>query len=114
LHLAAPAPVTSSNRFSPTLSAPDASASTLGIIPQQIRGSLVSYTMMTPTVPAFPYCTGCSRSIVEAYLNDKIGLVRHCCQSADGSYLEDVAGLTAYRVDAAEKLVDVEGWEDDE
>jgi ubiquitin-like modifier-activating enzyme ATG7 len=114
LHLAAPAPVAASQHFSPTLSAPDASASTLGILPQQIRGSLVSYTMMTPSVPAFLHCTGCSRRIVDAYLNDKVGLVHNCCQSADGSYLEDVAGLAAYRIEAAEKLVDVEGWEDEE
>lgn len=53
----APAPA-AKTEFSPTLTAEDSSGSALGVIPHQIRGSLVSYTMMTPTVPAFSHCTG--------------------------------------------------------
>ena len=114
LQLLAPAPANKSNNFSPTVSLDDDSASPLGVIPHQIRGSLLSFTMMTPTVPAFQYCTGCSLNVVDAYLRDKVGVVIKSCQTVDGSYLEEIAGLAAFRVDAAEKLVDVEGWEDDE
>jgi ubiquitin-like modifier-activating enzyme ATG7 len=117
----APAPKNANNtstQYSPTISSNDtditAASSTLGIIPHSIRGSLVSYTMMTPTIPAFQYCTGCSKNVTDSYLTDKLNFVQHCCQTTDGSYLEEVSGLTAFRLAAAEKLVDVEGWEDDE
>jgi len=53
----APAP-TIKNEFSPTLTSGESTGSALGVIPHQVRGSLVSYTMMTPTVPAFSHCTG--------------------------------------------------------
>jgi ubiquitin-like modifier-activating enzyme ATG7 len=87
----------------------------LGVMPHQIRGSLVSYTMMTPTVPAFKYCTGCSVPTVEAYQKDKLGLVYEVCQSRDGSYLENLSGLTAFRAEAADKLADMdEDWEEDD
>ena len=61
----APAPAPT-KEFSPTLSvAVQASvAGALGVIPHQIRGSLVSYTMMAPTVPAFSNCTGTYANIV--------------------------------------------------
>lgn len=86
----------------------------LGVMPHQIRGSLVSYTMMTPTVPAFPYCTGCAPAVIEAYRADKVALVQKVCESRDGSCLEDLSGLTAFRAEAADKMVDIEDWEEDE
>merc|ERR1712137_691829 len=57
----APAPSFSGKDYSPDVSGDDSSP--LGVMPHQIRGSLVSYQMMTPTVPAFPYCTGCAPAI---------------------------------------------------
>ena len=117
----APAPKNTNNtntQYSPTISSNDAdvaaASSTLGIIPHSIRGSLVSYTMMTPTIPAFQYCTGCSKTVTDSYLTDKLNFVQQSCQTTDGSYLEKVSGLTAFRLAAAEKLVDMEGWENDE
>jgi len=107
----APAPAVRKKDFSPT---DNSGAGALGVMPHQIRGSLVSYTMMTPTVPAFPYCTGCAPSVVQAYQADKTALVQAVCESTDGSYLEDLSGLTAFRAEAAEKIVDMEDWEDDE
>ena len=86
----------------------------LGVMPHQIRGSLVSYTMMTPTVPAFAHCTGCSPSVIEAYHADKVELVKKVCESRDGSYLEDLSGLTSFRAEAADKMVDMEDWVEDE
>jgi ubiquitin-like modifier-activating enzyme ATG7 len=86
----------------------------LGVMPHQIRGSLVSYTIMTPTVPAFSYCTGCAPAVVDAYHANKVELVQNVCESRDGSFLEDLSGLTAFRAEAADKMVDMEDWEEDE
>jgi ubiquitin-like modifier-activating enzyme ATG7 len=114
----APAPVAAMSNFSPTVSAADhggsnsSSISPLGVIPHQVRGSLVSYTMMKPTVPAFKSCTGCSASVVQAYFQDKIGVVFSVCQSVE--YLENISGLTAFRAEAAEKMNDFDAWDDDE
>jgi ubiquitin-like modifier-activating enzyme ATG7 len=111
-YLAAPAPATGTSNFSPTASANEGSP--LGVIPHQVRGSLVSYTMMTPSVPAFQFCTGCSAPVVEAYQKDKIELVLQTCQTTDGSYLEAISGLTGFRAEAAEKFDDFDGWDDED
>merc|ERR1712150_294671 len=99
----APAPPPSAGHgmthFSPTVMSSD-STSSLGMLPHQIRGSIVSYTMMTPTVPAFKYCTGCCDGVVEAYKNNGFSFVKDVCNSTDGSFLEDIAGLTAFRAEA--------------
>jgi ubiquitin-like modifier-activating enzyme ATG7 len=90
----------------------------LGVMPHQIRGSLVSYQMMTPTVPAFGCCTGCSPRLIDAYHADKLEMVHQVCQATDSSYLEDLTGLTAFRADAADKIAAMEDdddlWDDDE
>jgi ubiquitin-like modifier-activating enzyme ATG7 len=90
--------------------------SPLGVVPHQIRGSIVTYTMMTPCVPAFFCCTGCSLPVLEAYRADKFSLVGKACASMDGSYLENLSGLTAFRAKAAETLADLDDldWDDDE
>jgi hypothetical protein len=96
---AAPA-VARSSSFSPIIATTtdDSSLSTtspLGVMPHQIRGSLVSYTMMTPTVPAFCCSTGCSVSLrMEAYQQGKLEVVYQACQSTDGTYPETLSGLT--------------------
>lgn len=101
----ASAPKSGLNQFSPTVD----SESPLGVIPHQIRGSLVSYTMMTPTVPAFTCCTACSSAVVQAYRNDKCGTVLQACN--DGEYLERLSGLNAFRAEAASKYEDT--WDED-
>lgn len=111
LQQSAAPPASAVGDYAPTVSD---STSPLGVIPHQIRGSLVSYTMMTPTVPAFGCCTACSAPIVEAYQEDKVELVQQACQSRDGTFLEDLSGLTAFRAEATSKMVDMEDWEDDE
>eukprot|EP00934_Nitzschia_sp_Nitz4_P007578 Nitzschia sp. Nitz4//scaffold366_size23882//18231//20270//NITZ4_008443-RA/size23882-processed-gene-0.33-mRNA-1//-1//CDS//3329549314//7568//frame0 len=110
--LEAPAPKVSTS-YNPTTSGQEDESSALGVVPHQIRGSLVSFQMMTPTVPAFKCCTGCSPSLVQAYKENKQGVVYQVCQSMDSSYLEDLTGLTAFRADAAEKLAAMEDWDDD-
>jgi len=103
----APAPVTST-KYSPTVDTSSEASSTLGVMPHQIRGSIVSYTMMTPTVPAFSCCTGCSPKVVEAYRNDNVKLVQEVCESTNGALLEDLSGWTAFRAEAAEKMDDMD------
>jgi len=88
--------------------------SPLGIMPHQIRGSVVTYTMMTPTVPAFRYCTGCCDAVVEAYRKDEFEFLKSVCCCDDGSFLEDVAGLTKFREDAEKMMEDCMDWEEDD
>ena len=119
LKQAAPAPGRQDAAYSPTVSADrdggtaDA-ASPLGVIPHQIRGSLVSYSIMIPAVPEFDSCTGCSDKVIEAYRQDKVGLMRNVAESTDGKFLEDLSGLTAFRADAAAKFEDLDEDDDDE
>ena len=109
----APAPV-AKYQFSPSVSTEDSAGSALGIIPHQIRGSIVSYTMMMPTVPAFTHCTGCAQSVVEAYQKDRDDFVFNVCKSIDGSYLETISGIKDFRDAAAEKLATEGDWDEDE
>jgi ubiquitin-like modifier-activating enzyme ATG7 len=117
---ASPPPASATTRnFSPTISgvgSSTSSSSELGLVPHQIRGSLVSYTMMTPTVPAFVHCTACSRPVVEAYQDNKSDLVIKACSSTDGAYLEDLAGLSEFRAQTTARLEELmeEDWDDDE
>jgi ubiquitin-like modifier-activating enzyme ATG7 len=113
----APAPVNRSTAFSPTIgNQQESDCSPLGVMPHQIRGSLVSYTMMTPTVPSFVHCTGCSKPTIEAYHNDKVELVYQTCQTLDGSYLEELSGLADFHAQAAEKLASMDdaNWDVEE
>jgi ubiquitin-like modifier-activating enzyme ATG7 len=108
----APAP-RPSTAFSPTVD--DESASPLGIMPHQIRGSLVSYTMMTPSVPAFSCCTGCSPLVIQAYQNDKVGFTYQVARSDAGAYLDEVSGLQAFRAEASNMMEEmVEDWDSDD
>ena len=107
----APGPVVKNHKtagsFAPSVSS-GSSKSPLGIVPHQIRGSIVTYTMMTPTVPAFQYCTGCARPVLDAYKTDAFGLVSLACASMNGSFLEDLSGLTAFRADLEDKYNDLD------
>jgi hypothetical protein len=53
--------------------------------------------------------------VVRAYQQDAAGLANQACSSADGSFLEDLSGLSEFRARAAARLeeIDVEGWDDD-
>jgi len=107
----------SATTYSPTdHSSGDASESSpLGVVPHQIRGSIVTYTMMTPCVPAFFCCTGCSLPVLNAYRADKFSLVSRACASMDGSFLENLSGLTEFRAKSVEMLADMDelDWDDD-
>ena len=55
---------------------------------------------MTPTVPAFTHCSGCSPKIVDAYRSRGFDFVKDVCNCIDGKLLDDVSGLTEYRKQA--------------
>ena len=122
----APSSRTQSSTFSPTVQesakdskeTSDGTATTtttpLGLLPHQIRGSLVTYTMMTPTVPAFAHCTGCAPPVIDAYRIDPIKLVFQTCASPTSEYLEDLTGLTEFRAKAAAQMEDVILLDDDD
>ena len=111
----APAPSPSATKSSFSLTVPPSkSTSPLGMMPHQIRGSLVSYTMMTPTVPAFEYCTGCCDAVVNQYRKSGFEFVKKVCCNPDGSYLEDLAGLTAFRAKANSMMADCLDWEEED
>lgn len=112
----APAPARNNGDFSPTVSDSDGSTSPLGVMPHQIRGSLVSYTMMTPTVPAFMCCTACSPKIIDAYKEDKIDFIYKVTESRDGTILENISGMTSFQAAAAAMLETMaeDLWDDEE
>ena len=112
----APAPARSNGNFAPTVSNSDATTSALGVMPHQIRGSLVTYTMMTPTVPAFSCCTACSPKIIDAYNEDKVDLMYQVSESTDGTLLETISGMAAFQAISSSMLETMEDdvWDDEE
>lgn len=111
-YLEAAAPKFSSSNFTPTANTDNASP--LGLVPHQIRGSIVSYTMMIPTVPAFKQCTACSQPIILEFRKNMTDFVRKASESVDGSYLENVSGLAAFRAEAASSIEGYDDWDEDE
>jgi len=104
-----------SGAYAPVDDGTDASSSALGRLPHQIRGTVVTYTMMTPTIPAFPSCTACATPVVEEYRKGGFDFVQCvCCDDEDGSYLEKVSGLDSFREEAARKVDECLDWDDDE
>lgn len=94
---------------------PSRDTSALGYIPHQIRGSLSSHTLMTPTVPAFPHCTACSDPVLKCFEDIGDDLLRKVCStgpsispakkeksksiySGEGvEFLENLTGLKDFR-----------------
>lgn len=112
----APAPTTGNgdNGFTPMDDGRDASSCSLGRLPHQIRGTVATYTMMTPTVPYFPSCTACSDCVVEEYRKEGFEFVRRVCCDLDGAYLEKVSGLDRFREEAARKMEECLDWDDED
>ena len=111
LYKDAPAPTKAQTDFSPTMAssgtetdAAQATSTTLGVLPHQIRGSVVTYTLMSPTVPAFTHCTGCAKPVVDAYRVNGLDLVQKTCQSVNGQFLEELSGLTEFQAKANAQL----------
>jgi ubiquitin-like modifier-activating enzyme ATG7 len=101
--------------YRPVVEEGDPNASPLGLMPHQIRGSVASYTMMTPTVPAFTHCSGCSNAVVGAYRSRGFEFVKDVCNSIDGNLLDDISGLAAYRAQAESMMeAAMEDWDEDD
>jgi ubiquitin-like modifier-activating enzyme ATG7 len=103
-----------SNNFAPIDKfAKEPSSSPLGRLPHQIRGTVATYTMMTPTVPAFPSCTACANTVVNKYQTSGFDFIKAVCCDSHGSYLEEVSGLAGFREQAARKLDECIFWDED-
>jgi ubiquitin-like modifier-activating enzyme ATG7 len=100
--------------YNPVDDGSSASSTALGLLPHQIRGTVVTYSMMTPTVPAFPACSACSDLVVNEYKRNGFEFVKCVCCDMDGKYLEGISGLTKFREDAANKMDECIDWDEDE
>jgi len=80
----------------------------LGVIPHSIRGSIHTYTQYLPATPAFPQCTACSKSVIQAYKTEGFELMRKVAENP--KFLEDLTGLTNLLTDAQlmEGVIDLE------
>ena len=65
-----------SGAYAPVDHGTSASSSALGLLPHQIRGTVATYTMMTPTVPVFASCTVYSDLAVEEYCKEGFKFVK--------------------------------------
>jgi len=86
----------------------ESSEGILGVIPHSIRGSIHTYTQYLPATPAFPQCTACSKSVIQAYKTDGFELMRKVAENP--KFLEDLTGLTNLLTDAQlmEGVIDLE------
>jgi len=66
--------------------------SVLGAVPHTIRGSLSSFTQMTPTGPVFPQCTACSPAVTARLGEEGFRFMVEVGERP--SLLEDITGLT--------------------
>jgi ubiquitin-like modifier-activating enzyme ATG7 len=63
----------------------------LGVIPQQIRGSVFSHTMHHLCGERNPFCTACSDKLLDAYRAGGAGFLLRCINSP--LYIEEVCGV---------------------
>jgi hypothetical protein len=84
----------------------------LGEVPGVVRGELAEWRMMTSNPTAFSCCTACSDVAVNEWRKSKFGFVEKVCGD-DGTWLEELVGLTKLKQDAEDVDWDVDGEEDD-
>ena len=82
--------------------------SPLGILPQQLRGDLSTFSMNVMYGECFDKCIGCSAKIAEAYEADWQTFLIKACNMPD--YLEDETGIT--EMNNAINLDDIEAFDD--
>lgn len=75
-----------------------------------MRGDLNNFDIRCLYGEAFDKCTGCSQTVLSAYLADRAEFMRRSCNEPD--YLEDVSGLRA--MNAAINFDDVCSFGSDE
>lgn len=74
------------------------SASEFGEVPHQIRGFLHNFTQNKLFIPAYQYCSACSKAVVNKYLSDGWNFVKNCLNSTE--YLEEICGLKQVQEEA--------------
>lgn len=97
-------PTTSTSSSSSPGPAP---ASCLGIVPHQLRGALSSWKTLLVTGEAYPQCTACSRTVVQAYETEGWGMLRRVFN--EGGYLEELTGLDALQRESEAAMAAMEG-----
>ncbi|CAG5132742.1 unnamed protein product [Candidula unifasciata] len=86
------------------------SASSLGIVPHQIRGFLSRFHQILPASQAFEMCTACSHMVIQRYEKDGFDFLLKVFN--EPGYLEDLTGLSAMHDATAEH--EVWGFSDDD
>jgi ubiquitin-like modifier-activating enzyme ATG7 len=91
----------------------DCDRSSLGILPQQLRGDLSDFSLKPMYGECFDKCIGCAFCVSEALKDDRENFLVRACNQPD--YLEDLTGITkmneAINLDDIEALSDLE-WDD--
>ncbi|CBZ23613.1 putative ubiquitin activating E1 enzyme [Leishmania mexicana MHOM/GT/2001/U1103] len=83
----------------------------LGVIPQQIRGSVFSHTMHHLCGERNPFCTACADALLRAYKEGGSEFLLRCVNSP--SFIEEVCGVKALKA-KWEADMDATGWSSDE
>ncbi|GET85996.1 ubiquitin activating E1 enzyme, putative [Leishmania tarentolae] len=83
----------------------------LGVIPQQIRGSVFSHTMHHLCGERNPFCTACSDPLLRAYTEEGTEFLLRCVNNP--SLIEEVCGVKALKA-KWEADMDATGWSSDE
>ena len=86
----------------------DCDKSPLGVIPQQLRGDLSTFSMSVMYGECFDKCIGCSGKIADAYIADPADFLIKACNKPD--YLEDLTGIT--EMNNAINMDDIEAIDD--
>nr|XP_002119661.2 ubiquitin-like modifier-activating enzyme ATG7 [Ciona intestinalis] len=87
--------------------------SVLGPVPHQIRGFMSSNQVIYPTAQCFSKCTGCSKTVIDAYLAHGFNFLLDVFNSP-ATYLEDITGLTQLHLETAAAEADVLEFSDNE
>lgn len=85
-------------------------ATPLGIIPHQIRGSMRHFNSRVLHACAFDRCIACSPCVVQAYQERGMEFLFHVFDSP--TYLQDLTGLKQLFEDVEDLVID--DWSDDE
>lgn len=79
--------------------------STLGAIPQQIRGDLASWGMTCLFGQSFKECVACSEKVVQGLKNEKFEFVMKALNKSN--YLEDITGISQMMKEIDEGTIDI-------
>jgi len=79
--------------------------STLGVVPQQIRGDLSNWSTTCFFGQNFKECVACSEKVVESLKKDKFEFVMQVLNKSN--YLEDITGISKMMKEIDEGIVDI-------